>query len=599
MSAKSHSSKPALVVVTIAGWLLLAPVGIASDVAQAGPNPIVFDQTATTDNLVMLTAGGAEHNSQLSAYNAGSPKYMWIQNFGVDGTSDYLKWTVSLATAATYHVWALTSTNTATSYKLSDGNGSLAFTTRNIGWDKVDCGTIPLPSGTSVLSLVQTSTSTNSNCIKSIELMRESDNAAYQARIAAFKANSSWMANAKYGLMFQYGAWGFPETGSTRKSIEQGAATFDIANFVNLVKSTGAAYVIWSITWDRYWMEAPIQSVDSIMGNTSLTSTTDLIGPLAAALKAQGIRFMLYYHQGIQQEPAWKAQQSFPSSFTLTGTGDRSRFFDNWCAVITEIGKRYGTNLDGWFFDDGCVYYPAPFERLAAAARTGNPSRLISYNPWVSARVTDFQDVYFGESGHGEAMFGSAPSGSNGIFTDGPQKGLLQHANFEMEQDWGVHLANQPITAQITSSQAQSWAQSAIPRKVPLSYDMMMWEDGTVGPTSLGIMETLDKAVGGGVKTTEIAGKVAIFPSWSVKPVVGGVEIDAPLAADHLALDLFTLDGRRLASLYQGSLPQGATFISLEGRMPTGFGDKCVLAVLRAQGGVRISELLPAMGAAR
>lgn len=461
-----------------------------TDVPQSGANPIVFDQTATTDNLIQLMAAGSQHNSGLSVTNYGSPKHFWVNNFD-DNTNDYLKWTVSLAAGATYHVWALLNTGTVVPLRLTvEGtSNTLDKSTRNIGWDKLDMGTIDIPTGTSTLKLVRNSSISGNIEIKSLELIRESDRAAYEQRIANFKKDTTWLANAKYGLMFQYGAWGYPQTGAARKSLAQGAVDFNVTNFVNMVKSTGASYVIWSITWWQYWMQAPISSVNTIMGDSTLTeSSRDLIGDVAAALHAQGIKFMLYYHQGIQQEPTWAAKQNWPSSFTPTGTGDRSTFFNNWYNVITEIGNRYGTNLDGWFFDDGCVYYPAPFERLGAAARAGNPNRLISYNPWVSARITDFQDVYFAEGSHGESQFGSAPVGGNGVFTDGPQKGLLQQAMFTMEQDWGVHAANTPITTQITGSQATGWVDSAMARKVPLSFNMMMWEDGTVAQSSLNVL---------------------------------------------------------------------------------------------------------------
>ncbi len=96
---------------------------------------------------------------------------------------------------------------------------------------------------------------------------------------------------------------------------------------------------------------------------------------------------------------------------------------------ITEIGQRYGTNLDGFFFDDGMVlYYPASFEQLHTAARTGNPNRLISWNDYVFPRVTDFQDVWFGEGSHGQSQNGSAAAGGNGVFTSGPTKGCCNTA---------------------------------------------------------------------------------------------------------------------------------------------------------------------------
>ena len=223
-----------------------------------------------------------------------------------------------------------------------------------------------------------------------------------------------------------------------RKSLEDFANGWDVPRFVNMVKGTGASYVLWSITLCTYQLIAPIKAVDSIMGNSTLTSTRDLLGEIADPLQTNGINFFMYYHSGLNQQPDWLAKQNWPSTFTATGTGDKSIFFNNWVAVISEIGTRYGTNLDGWFFDDGCNYYPAPFERLEAAARAGNPDRMVSWNAWIAVRYTDFQDVLFGEGYHGEAQFGSPAVGRNGVFTDGPQRGLMAHGMFATEDSWGI-----------------------------------------------------------------------------------------------------------------------------------------------------------------
>lgn len=174
-----------------------------------------------------------------------------------------------------------------------------------------------------------------------------------------------------------------------------------------------------------------------------------------------------------------------PAEFTQRGTGDRAVLFDDWEMIITEIGQRYGDKLDGWFFDDGVVYYPAPFERMGRAARAGNPKRLISYNPWVSARVTDFQDVMFGEGHRGEFIIGSADIGGTGILTDGPSEGLLQHGMFMTENDWGIHEEDQPIMTKVTPADAAKWRAAAAARNVPISFTLMMWEDGAVSQDSL------------------------------------------------------------------------------------------------------------------
>ncbi|MGJ8634997.1 MAG: LamG-like jellyroll fold domain-containing protein, partial [Luteolibacter sp.] len=471
-----------------ATFFISAPFNSAmAIVTQSGDNPIVFDQTATTDNVVVLMAGGSEHNDGLTIRSAGTLKHLWIQDF--DDTSDYMQWTIYLDAAADYHVDALLSANSGETFNVSvvETGASLDFSKDSGGWTKQDAGIISLPAGTSTLKLVRTSASGNV-LMKSLELIRESDRAAYEQRIADFKVDSTWFSQAGYGLMFQYGAWGYPESGG-RKSLEDQANDFDVPAFVEKVKGTGASYVIWSSTWREYKINAPIASVDGYFGDSSHTSSRDLIGEVMDALDEEGIDFMLYYHRGEANEAPWFLDPSFPrTEFTQRGTGDRSIFFDSWTTIIAEIGNRYGEKLDGWFIDGGMVYYPSPFERFGAAARAGNPNRLVSYNPWVAVRMTDFQDVMFGENHRGTTILGSADVGGDGILTDGPSEGLLQHGMFTMENSWGVYLQDQAINTSLTAANALSYVESAKTLNVPISFCMMMWEDGTVSQDSLDIL---------------------------------------------------------------------------------------------------------------
>ncbi|MDP5031708.1 carbohydrate-binding domain-containing protein [Paraglaciecola sp.] len=471
------------------GIICFLPLAVLADtnVAQSGDNPIIIDQSATSDNIVYLMAAGSEHNSGLSVRKA-YPKHYYVTNFD-DNTNDYMKWTLSVPSAGSYSVEALLNTNTNVPLRLSvEGTFiSLNKTTQNIGWDKLEMGNIYLPAGLVTLKLVRNDATAGNIEIKSLELLRATDVAAYDSRVASYKGKSTWLSEATYGLMFQYGAWGYPQTGD-RKSLDQGAADFDVTKFVTMVKGTGAGYVIWSMSWWNYWVQAPITAIDDIMGNSSLTASRDLIGDVAQALQDEGIRFMIYYHQGLQQEPTWAAKQNFPGEFDDTGTGDRTTFFANWKAVVADMGARYGENLDGWFFDDGAAYYPAPFESMAEAARTGNPNRLISYNNINAVRYTDFQDMTFGESEHGDSKYGSAAEGSDGIFTDGPLKGLLQHSMFKMENGWGINAPNYVINTSISTSYAVAIALEADEKNIPLSFNMLMYEDGTVSEDSLAVL---------------------------------------------------------------------------------------------------------------
>ena len=270
---------------------------------QASPNPIVFDQNATNDNLVVLMAAASEYSSDLTLFQNGPsayPKHFWINNWS-NGTNDFFKWNVAVATGALYHVYAKLSAGAAVPLQLSITGTSTAldFTTRPVGWDKLDCGTINIPGGTNQLVLRKNTNDTSQVLsFKSLELIRESDLPAYEQRVANFKADTTWFSQSKYGLMTQFGAWGYPPTGP-QSSLQDMANGFDVQRFVNLVTNAGCKYVIFSITWWNYQMLAPIESVDQIaVGDTNVTSSRDVIGELATALHAAGVRFMLYYHCG-------------------------------------------------------------------------------------------------------------------------------------------------------------------------------------------------------------------------------------------------------------------------------------------------------------
>ncbi len=460
-------------------------------------NRVSIDLNKKRDNITVLMAASAKlSDGLLVKWPDKTPKHFWVEDF--DDIKEYLEWNVFVDKISEFHVDVLLSSKEGEQFELKvlNTNSVLPVAANGNGWDKIDAGLIRLEKGNNRLRLTKKSNRSSAS-IKSLELLEKKEHESYLKRVEKFKVDTDWLANSGYGLMLQFGAWTYPEKGEHRKSLDELASTFDMTAFVDLVKETGASYVVWSLTWWDYKMMMPVESVDRIIGNSKRTSSENFIGKLAQELKNNNIRFILYYHLGhashLGGKTDWWQAQDWPEEFASTGTGQREVFFTNWMDVVSEIGESLGENLDGWFFDDGLVYYPAPFEKMGVAARNGNSGRLISYNPWVCARYTDFQDVSFGEGSHGEVKEGSAPAFGNGIFTSGPQKGLLQHAMFTMEGDWGVHSPNQKIETKITKEQAFKWYKSASERKVPLSFNIMMWEDGTVSQTSLEILKALKK----------------------------------------------------------------------------------------------------------
>ncbi|GAA5497387.1 hypothetical protein Rhal01_03581 [Rubritalea halochordaticola] len=486
-----------------AGFLLASQVNVhAQNDASAKSTPLInFQPERKIDNIEYLMAASAERNQGKLSHQQ-LPKHFWIKGLNKGAT---LSWQVKSKTTTDYHVDALLSAKAGTTFtlKAQDSQGRFATTTvkKSLdGWDKQDCKTLRVPAGLSTITLTVESDSKVD--LKSLELIRKSDYAAQQKRVADFRADSTWFAQSKYGIMMQYGTWSYPRKGPQRDK-EAMANDFNVPAFVSQMKEMGAGYVVFSVTWWDYAFMAPMESVDTIVGHSKNTTKRDLLGDLTKGLQEADIPVFFYYHMGQAGHKGgktdwWQAQQ-FPSQqYTQTGQGDRSVFFKNWESVVSEIGNRYGKNLDGWFFDDGLCYYPAPFERLGKAAKAGNPDRLISYNPWIVSRYTEFQEVEFGEGHYFKAKHGTAAADGDGIWTAGKAKGLLQHGMFTMDGGWGVNKANMSAKPKLSPSDLVSMIKKASKHNSPLSINLLMWDSDTgdyFDPESFQVMKEVKKAI--------------------------------------------------------------------------------------------------------
>lgn len=469
--------------------------------SQVATGNLSLKEKDEPDDVTCLMAGGASRSEGLKFVEMPPPHFGWVDS--LDKTEEFFKWKVEASSEADFHIDVLMNAKADEGFMIfleENPNKIITFNAYMDGWDKIDAGVLRIPKGTNTLVLKKTATTGNSAALRSIELIKESNRVDYFKRVKLFKSDPSWLSKAGYGLMIEYGPWTYPKTGDSRKTPEQLAKDFDVSRFVKMVEEAGASYVLWSLTWYSYNMLTPNSSVDKILNKTnSRTTSTDLIGKIADSLHTHCIRFMLYYHCGQDghigfNSTDWWQKQNWPEGYSKTGIGNKDIFVSNWIKVIEELGQRFRTNLDGWFFDDGAAcYYPAPFERMGKAAKAGNPNRLISYNDWIWPRVTDFQEISFGENHTGKPNEKIISKKGDGIFRAGPNKGLLEQGMFMMEQDWGIYQPNQPIITKLTLDSAKTLVISANARGVPLSFNVMMWEDGTVSDSTLNILKELKK----------------------------------------------------------------------------------------------------------
>ena len=478
---------------TAATLVLLAAVAPAQAAVEGSTNAAVELPTADnfTQPTVLLAASGAMTAGLAVESPTAVPKHFWVNGFS--DASQSVTWTVQASEPTTYRISLLANAQQGTTVGLRTAAGAeVEIEIPTNGWSRTDAGEVVLPAGETELSLAKLSGEMNQ--VKAVELVPSDAWASYQTRIAEFKAASAEnrvrLSESGLGLMFQYGPWSYPEAGEN-PGIEEHTDAFDVQAFADAVEATGAEHIIWSISWWTYSFQAPIAAVDEVTGNGNRTATRDLIGELADEFQKRDIMFFLYYHIGQDEHLGYEStdfwqNQEFPREFTSSGLGDRTVVLDNWKKIIGEIGARYGDKLDGWFFDDGLVYYPADFEELGNIARTGNPQRLVSWNAWIVADYTQFQDVAFGEEGCGpRTPEGSPEDGGDGVIVSGKDAGLLQHCMERMEQDWGVNGANQTINTHQTAAGLEGSVRARLARNTAVSLNLMMHFPGLPSPKSL------------------------------------------------------------------------------------------------------------------
>jgi hypothetical protein len=462
-------------------------------VPQRGVIPIEVERHSIT----YLMADEARRSASLKEFiPLHNPlwKRFWIQNWRQPG--QFFEWDITAPQSGKYQVTFIVSAprGTAITVRLPGAHSSLECETtwvdhlsRRYNWDRLIAPSpLCLLKGHSTVRIQLRNPIEDTPvgaALKSVELLNVDRVTEMEECVRAFRSDTEWLNRAKFGLMFQWGEWGYPRHGPKKQWLAM-INDFDVPKFVEMVASTKAGYVVWSATWATYYFPAPIKAIDRILPGR--TCKRDLIGELADALRGRGIKLMVYYHCGHGDKEWWAKN--------WVSNDDKRLFFHNWINIIQEAGERYGDRLAGWMYDDDCVYYPAPYEQLGEAAKAGFRERIISYNPWIIARGTDFQDLQFGEGFHGDS---STPIGGSGIYAAGPHKGLHAHGMFILDgPGWGIHRPDTVISPpRFSKDQAIAIALNAAARNQALSWNLLMYEDGSVSGESLHLMRSVGNAL--------------------------------------------------------------------------------------------------------
>lgn len=485
---------PTLAPVVIAACLALCSGSSAGD--ELPPNALRLDPATCN----VLSTGLAQRSAGVQPHIANF-MLLWASTTGKN--SETMKWTLHAPADGKYAVEALVQARGGKLNMRINELPAASFTVTSPGWDRVELGNVALKAGENVLGLEIAAGSPVS--LSALELV----NIEFESKLAddamSMRQSPDWFKDAGYGLMFQWTNRATPPNGDI-KPWDQKVDDFDLDSLVNLVEQSGASFVVWSVTWGQQYISAPIRSLDEILPGR--TTKRDLLGELADALKAKGVRLIFYYHYGYDcyhsKDPEWLKASGGDSP-------DKTKLFQNIGGIMTEIGERYGDRLDGWFLDGGHRYYDAHFDgsppvgpssasfrNLALAARTGNEKRVLSFNSWILPRLTEYQDYFAGEGQNQHENL------ENGVFKDGPQKGLMAFGCFTLESRWGRIDKNRPIARpRYAATDLIQKIRHAKANRYPIAINLEMYEDGSVGPESAAVL----KEIGATLKTKDFPGK--------------------------------------------------------------------------------------------
>lgn len=511
--------KPSYLLAIAAAAASIGAVSIAAATRIGSSQTTPSDQPATTSLLpldpeqpnVLMAVAASLHGSLKVRWPEPVKKY-WVDNW--TGNDDSFVWTVRAPKAGKYAVsinivncgkmvidcnqaaHAPVEIEIASALDKLDASVPFRQTAPSNQWTREELsGTLTLPQGTSQVTLrakARPGVDSFNLALLSVELQAPAAKRAMQARAIKARASTAWMADSKYGLMITWSAASQPRTGP-KLPYAEAVQTFDVNSFADTIAATGAGFVVFSTSWADYYFPAPIHAIDRILPGR--TTQRDLIADLADALNARGVKLMLYYHAGHGDKDWW----------VRTGyrEPDKTAYFNNWEAIVQEIGLRYGNKLAGYWFDDAtAVYYPlqAPWEKMTAAAKAGYSARAICYNSWIWPKATDWQDYFCGEGELTEQTIagdGYVPIGGSGKFTGGPQSGLQAAITTTNEgADWGHIQPNTEIPApKLTNEQMIGLLQKAAARKIVPILNLEVYQDGQPSPQAIQEFTAIRKAI--------------------------------------------------------------------------------------------------------
>ena len=187
---------------------------------------------------------------------------VWVSTVK-ENTPTSIEWEVVIPIAASYNFTASTA-SAGTAYTLKC-NGKVVNTIveNEMGFEILDFGDLSLEKGKCTIRLEMNKASAKQR-FSHLTVTEKKYLQAAQHRAYKEKEQPQWFKNAGYGLMFQWTNRATPPAGPI-KEWEQKVNDFKLDAFLELVDLSGAKYVLWSVTWGKQYISAPIKSLDRMI----------------------------------------------------------------------------------------------------------------------------------------------------------------------------------------------------------------------------------------------------------------------------------------------------------------------------------------------
>ncbi len=314
--------------------------------------------------------------------------------------------------------------------------------------------------------------------------------------------NATWMAG-NYGIMVHFLPHIAPRSGTEKMTFDQMAEHFDVKGFVRSVKQMGGKWIIFPFGQNtgHYWSHNAV--IEKYY--PGCCSKRDLVLELAIEAKREGLRFVGYLPLEMDSNIP-----TIRSAFGWDLSADKKVFMERWTQVVRYYAEKFGTLLDGWWFD-GC-YNAAEKTYLRtndwdnrrfdedkwfAAVRAGNPDRISAMNMGSnSVRYVFEQEEYLtGESsGPEQEMIEKLQDGEiNHLYPwDYDSHKKQWHALIWLDCFW-MHCgkSGEIEPPRFSDEVLFDYAKTCLDKKGGITWNIGIYEDGTLAEKTVAQIERL------------------------------------------------------------------------------------------------------------